>query len=235
MKLQLCKLFKKFTKPHWHFWQKIETNCIFWLPVWLSCVLGLNYSLWSAHLSAKSLRMSVQDQHNVLFMLPFSWRIYASGSASDFCFIKHACTFAQNTLYSFPHYCPELLCSSFHSTSLARWIYSVYDLSSVLGFLKLEVRLFFLQLQGKGGICCHVPMSDLLFLIISIRTKGLISLGFDKRYRFQRCNALTLMVGSETQWITWRNRLSLSNEGPTYLPSKDTAEILELVAAEFQC
>lgn len=40
-------------------------------------------------------------------------------------------------------------------------------------------------------------------------------LGFDRRYRFQRCNALTLMVGSEIQWITWWNRLSLGNEGPS--------------------
>lgn len=90
---------KKITKLHWHFWQKIKTNCTFWLPVWLPCVLGLNYSLWSVHLTVKSLRMSVQGRHNALLMLSQSWRIYASGSASDSCFIKHACTFAQNTPY----------------------------------------------------------------------------------------------------------------------------------------
>lgn len=30
---------------------------------------------------------------------------------------------------------------------------------------------FFLRFTRKRGICCHIPMSDLLFLIISIRTK----------------------------------------------------------------
>lgn len=149
MKLQLYKLFQKFTKLHWHFWQKIETNCTFWLPVWLPCVSGLNYSLWSAHLSVKSLRMPVQGQHSALLMLPRSWRVFASGSVSDFCFML-----AWILLIFSPHYCPDLLCSTFHSTSLARWIYSVYDLSSVLGFLELEVRL--LDLQGKEA---YVVMS----------------------------------------------------------------------------